>query len=185
MRWVVLGSNSQILAVHAALVATPAKTGVILYFSGDEHDQGQHDSGNIDHSRLYNCGTGNISNPGSPPGTDLFCCSHALRADGRLLTAGGTDAFPGGGGIHHEHFPGVRDAWSFNPSTRSWTRVASMNPEPGRTVGGGRWYPTLVTLADGRVLAMAGHPKADDSRHDNYSPEVYSSPSNEVLSISV
>lgn len=28
MRWVVLGANSQILAVHAALMATPAKRDV-------------------------------------------------------------------------------------------------------------------------------------------------------------
>lgn len=181
MRWTLLGGNSQILAVHAALVVAPGKTGLILYFSGDEHDKGQHDRGNIDHSRLFDCTTGTITNPGSPPGTDLFCCGHAFLSDGRLLTAGGTDAFPGGGGLHHEHFPGLRDAWSFNPKTRTWTRVASLNPEPGRTTGGGRWYPTLITLADGRILAMAGHPKADDTRHDNYSPEAYSSISNTWL----
>ncbi len=174
MQWIVSG-NSQILAVHAALVEAPGGTGLILYFSGDEHDKGQHDSGNIDHSRLYDCTTGAISNPGSPPGTDLFCCGHAFLADGRLLTAGGTNDFPTGAGLHHAHFPGVRDAWSFDPVTGTWTQVASMNPEPGLTTGGGRWYPTLVTLPNGQVLALGGHPMADDSRHDNYSPEVYSS----------
>jgi hypothetical protein len=178
MRWTVLSGNSQILAVHAALVVSSGRKGLILYFSGDEHDKGQHDRGIIDHSRLFDCTTGTISNPGSPPGTDLFCCNHAFLSDGRLLTAGGTDAFPGGGGLHHVHFPGLRDAWTFNPIRRTWARVASMNPEPGRTTGGGRWYPTLVTLPNGRVLAMAGHPKADDTRHDNYSPEVYSPMSN-------
>ena len=178
MRWIVLVGNSQILAVHAALVVSPGKKGMILYFSGDEHDKGQHDRGDIDHSRLYDYTTGAITNPGSPPGTDLFCCGHAFLGNGSLLTAGGTDAFPGGGGHHHPHFPGLRDAWSFDSLTKTWTRVALMNPEPGRTTGGGRWYPTLVTLPDGRVLTIAGHPKADDTRHDNYSPEIYSSRSN-------
>jgi hypothetical protein len=39
---------------------------------------------------------------------------------------------------------------------------------------GGRWYPTLVTLADSRVLAMSGHPSKSDPRHCNNTPEVYS-----------
>jgi len=39
--------------------------------------------------------------------------------------------------------------------------------------GGGRWYPTLVTLADGRVLAAGGHPAFTDSRHWNNTPETW------------
>ncbi|MFF4346932.1 galactose oxidase-like domain-containing protein, partial [Streptomyces sp. NPDC001530] len=39
--------------------------------------------------------------------------------------------------------------------------------------GGGRWYPTLITLADGRVLAVGGHPASTDSRHWNNTPETY------------
>lgn len=43
--------------------------------------------------------------------------------------------------------------------TGAIAEVASMNFEPGTTnQGGGRWYPTLVTLATGEVLAVAGHP---------------------------
>jgi hypothetical protein len=179
MRWIVLGANSQILAVHAALVAAAGKTPLVLYFGGDEHDQGQHDRGQIDHSRLYDCNTGAITNPGSPPASDLFCCGHSLLADGRVITGGGTNAFPNEvPGPHNPHFPGLRDCWSFNPVSRTWSRIASMNPEPGRTAGGGRWYPTLVTLSDGRVLIMSGHPLEDDTRHTNNSPEIYSTISN-------
>jgi hypothetical protein len=50
-----------------------------------------------------------------------------------------------------------------------------MCPEPGKNTGGGRWYPTLVTLPGGRVLAVAGIPKQEDSRGTNTSPEVFSS----------
>jgi|GEM_PF-2240518 len=179
MRWTVLRGNSQILAVHAALVVTAGKTGQILYFSGDEHDQGQHNRGLIDHARLFNCVSSVITNPGSPPRTDLFCCGHSFLADGQLLTAGGTRAFANEvPGPHHPHFPGLRDAWRFDPATLTWNRVALMNPEPGRTVGGGRWYPMLVTLANGHILAMSGHPLEDDSRHTNNSPEIYSPVSN-------
>jgi hypothetical protein len=31
----------------------------------------------------------------------------------------------------------------------------------------------LVTLADGGVLAMSGHPSRTDQRHTNNTPEVY------------
>ncbi|MFA3920962.1 galactose oxidase-like domain-containing protein [Ruegeria sp. 2012CJ15-1] len=61
-----------------------------------------------------------------------------------------------------------------------------MNPQPNSDVrGGGRWYPTCVTLANGRVLAHGGHPIGRDAdmiddfpspggrRHNNNIPEVY------------
>jgi hypothetical protein len=43
--------------------------------------------------------------------------------------------------------------------------------DPSNT--GGRWYPTLITLADGRVLALGGHSLEGDSRHTNTSMEIY------------
>ena len=170
MRWFVLSQDSQVLAVHAALL----HNGQILYFSGDEHDKGQHDRGQIDHTRLFDCETLGIS-PMTSPGSDVFCCGHAQLVDGRLVVAGGTEAFPEEvPGPHHPHFPGLRDVWIFDPDARSWVRAADMSPEPGLTTGGGRWYPTLVTLADGRVLAASGHPRSDDTRHQNDSPEAFS-----------
>ena len=38
---------------------------------------------------------------------------------------------------------------------------------------GGRWYPTLVTLADGRVLAMSGHPEKTAIVHNNAEMETF------------
>ena len=47
------------------------------------------------------------------------------------------------------------------------------NFEPG-TTGGGRWYPTLLTLNSGNVLAFWGHPaNDDDTRHTNDTPEYF------------
>jgi len=60
-----------------------------------------------------------------------------------MLVAGGTKEYDFG----HPFF-GLRDAFVFDPAAEQWVRVASMS--------GGRWYPTLVTLGDGRVLAMSG-----------------------------
>ncbi|MDQ3957554.1 MAG: galactose oxidase early set domain-containing protein, partial [Actinomycetota bacterium] len=61
-----------------------------------------------------------------------------------------------------------------------------MRPEPGHEAddsGGGRWYPSLVTLATGQVLAMSGHPMADDTRHYNNTPERYLPALNTWLSL--
>jgi hypothetical protein len=170
--WQVLPADSQVLAVHAALL----HTGKIVYFSGDEHDPGLHAAQQFDHTRLYDCATGTVSVATSPT-SDVFCSGHSLLGDGRLLVAGGSQEY-----IyelpdeheHHGHFTGLRDAWVFDPGPETWTRVAYLNPEPGKMTGGGRWYPTLVTLPDGRVLALAGHPGEDDSRHYNNSPELFS-----------
>jgi hypothetical protein len=40
-------------------------------------------------------------------------------------------------------------------------------------IGGGRWYPTLVTLPSGELFAYGGHPRNDDSRHNPGRPERY------------
>lgn len=132
------------------------------------------DSMTAEPSTTHDCSTFAVTNPHSPI-RDLFCCGHALLEDGRLLVAGGTAEFPGEDpGIHNEHFPGLRDSFAFDPIVRAWQTLPLMNPEPGRTTGGGRWYPTLVTLPAGQSLAMSGHPAADDTRHNNTSIEVYS-----------
>lgn len=167
-----------ILAVHAALLPT----GEILSFGGDEHDQSEHDTGAIDHTRLFQCATAGMSNPGSPT-SDVFCCGHALMGDGRLLVAGGTEFFVHEvGGEHNEHFPGLHDAWVFDAFSRHWSPVARMSvaqlmqfrSSAEAVDPGGRWYPTLVTVASGEVLAVSGHPSSDDSRHNNHVAERFS-----------
>jgi hypothetical protein len=54
-----------------------------------------------------------------------------------------------------------------------WIDVSLMLPERNSSNGGGRWYPTPVTLPDGRVAVMGGHPGSLDSRHSNYMVEVF------------
>jgi len=33
---------------------------------------------------------------------------------------------------------------------------------------GGRWYPTLLTLPNSNIFAMAGHPGPGDIEHSNF-----------------
>ncbi len=68
----------------------------------------------------------------------LYCAGHAFLPNGRLLVAGG----------HLQNHRGLPDTKLFSYSTASW----SVAPEMAR----GRWYPTLTSLGNGRVVALAG-----------------------------
>jgi len=177
MSWSPTISSSDVVAIHSVLVPTINGDGEVLLFGGDDHDRAANEAGQWDHTRRFNC-----RHPTQPliyvhsPDADLFCCGHAFIGDGRLLTGGGTTTFPPDSeGIHsHVHFEGHRRCFAYNPATLALVEVASMNFEPGSTnQGGGRWYPTLCTLSTGEILAVAGHPAGDDSRHNNNCPERY------------
>ena len=72
--------------------------------------------------------------------TDLFCVGTAMLHDGRLLTVGGDTRTTG---------LGVNDVNQFDAFTGQWTALPKMTYK--------RWYPTAVTLADGRVFVMSGY----------------------------
>ena len=91
-------------------------------------------SGDVDHTRLFDCATHAITTvTGLPGNSDLFCSGHAQLADGRILAAGGTRKW-GGGGIHPPgHFIGLRDAYLFDPAGPSYgKRRASSSPSGPR-----------------------------------------------------
>jgi Domain of unknown function (DUF1929)/Bacterial Ig-like domain (group 1) len=81
---------------------------------------------------------------GSPAGapmiqldTMLFCAGHTLMPDGRLMVSGGHKADDVG--INRTNFFTQDGVW-----------------QPGPNMAHGRWYPTVTTLPDGRMLTMAG-----------------------------
>ncbi len=69
----------------------------------------------IDHSRVYDCDSHQVFNPGSPD-ADLFCSGHSLLADGRLVVAGGTQYHEkdNKGDPHTGHWSGSRETWLFS-----------------------------------------------------------------------
>ncbi len=77
-----------------------------------------------------------------PVDRPLFCSGHSFLADGSLLVTGGNGPAP------PDEFRGIRDTHIFDPFAETWTRVEDM--------ADGRWYPTNVTLPDGRVLVLSG-----------------------------
>ena len=68
------------------------------------------------------------------------CHAVTLLADGRLL-------YVGGAGVPI-YGPGTRQVKTYDPVGRRWQVSSELN-EP-------RWYPTLVPLADGELLAVGG-----------------------------
>jgi Domain of unknown function (DUF1929)/Glyoxal oxidase N-terminus len=71
---------------------------------------------------------------------DMFCNGMGLLPDGRALIDGGT--------IQYGPFEGQPQAAVFDPATNTFTNVQNM--------AHGRWYPTVLTLEDGRVMAFSG-----------------------------
>ena len=109
-------------------------TGKVLAWGKLERD------GTMGNPRLWDPATG-------PPTTAitvrndtmLFCAGHAFMADGRLMVTGG----------HKADDQGLDVTNIFDPATERWV---SGLPKMAR----GRWYPTVTTLADGRMVTVAG-----------------------------
>lgn len=71
---------------------------------------------------------------------DMFCNGMVLLEDGRPFIAGGT--------IQYDPFYGQPQAATFDPLANTFSNTPNM--------AHGRWYPTLVTLGDGRVMTFSG-----------------------------
>ena len=199
----ILVSDAGILAVHAALLPTGAH-GRIVYFGGRVNDTRIYEYADPPSQAQV------LSAPPAPqpadwqPLTDLtslhgpnaFCSGHAFLADGRLLVAGGhlqlyapntleIPAPPAEDPVHPHGgmaWGGERRCSIFAPRAGVWRVAAPLRPDPAEhDESGGRWYPTLVTLGDGTVLAVGGHPDkreeypapAPNNRHSNNTPERY------------
>lgn len=132
--------------------------GRVMYFSGVEANESDgatnivfFDTHPMDgQSRVLDLSSGMpvILTPGSPDGAadDLFCSGATILPDGRVLTVGSSE--------WHDQpnlepfLRGGTDARLYDPVTNTWTRGADMLF--------GRWYPTALTLPDGRALIVSG-----------------------------
>lgn len=179
--------DSEILAVHAALVPGGAQGEVVL-FGGDEHWAAQQEPGGaFRKTRLYDVGNHALVGGAIPsPDSDVFCAHHAFAADGRLLIVGGTQKWPEGGDVHEHQldFLGHRRCWLYNHRQRAWVETAPLTTspdQPDEPHSGGRWYPGAVTLANGEVAAFMGHPDQQDARHRNARHERYNQGANQWI----
>jgi hypothetical protein len=84
-----------------------------------------------------------IGENGAKTPNDLFCSGHLQLSDGNVLFAGGTGSYYAGGAFTGSKWLNLYD-WKRN----QWRTVGRM--------AGGRWYPTLLELASGKVAIIGG-----------------------------
>jgi hypothetical protein len=135
------------LPVHAALL----HTGKVLLFGGSGNNRKFAEQPRM--AELWDPESGAITIIEQNLGGDIFCAGHAFLPDGRLLVSGGTHKYDikrhlFGRDIPIPPFTGINHTYLFDPVQERWTR--------GDNMAAARWYPTLVMLGDGRVMAMAG-----------------------------
>jgi hypothetical protein len=94
--------------------------------------------------------------PEAASGYSVLCAGHSFLSDGQLLVVGG-----GGYGPHHK----ARWGYKFDPTAQAWSRTTG-------SMVHNRWYPTVLTLGDGRfgdsheVLVVCGHGSGDMEIYD-------------------
>jgi Domain of unknown function (DUF1929)/IPT/TIG domain len=71
---------------------------------------------------------------------DMFCNGMVVLPDGRPFIVGGT--------LQYDPFFGEVKSTVFDPATNTFTDMQNM--------AHGRWYPSVTTLGDGRVLTFSG-----------------------------
>jgi hypothetical protein len=185
--WQILPEQTQILAVHAALLPT-GESGQVLLLGGNEHDHNQaidpKDKPNTvskkqdiqqEKVRLYDVDSKKISALKGPR-MDVFCCGHAYTGDGYLVIGGGTrfwesgemghDHLLGGdkalaeGEEHVDGFAGETQCYLFNHDTKRWSKFGEFGKDTQNDLKG-RWYPTLLTLPTGNIIALSGQDKKE------------------------
>jgi galactose oxidase-like protein/PKD domain-containing protein len=75
-----------------------------------------------------------------PLGWDMFCNGMVILADGRV--------FVNGGNLQYDPFHGELRNAAYDPAIDVFTDLENM--------AHGRWYPTVTTLGDGRVMTFSG-----------------------------
>jgi Galactose oxidase-like, Early set domain len=84
----------------------------------------------------------------------LFCSDNKFLADGRVISLGGTSYYLDPGvttgddarGI--SELEGLRSSRIYDPESNTWSVSGEMKY--------GRWYPTAITLANGKLLVASG-----------------------------
>jgi hypothetical protein len=140
-----------IVAIHAAMLPT----GKVMIFSYPKDPQE-----NSAQAWLWDPVTG-VKVRRDPPlwldpkdgqmkAANIWCSGHTFTADGELVVFGGNLEFPDG----TKDYKGLNKVYTFNPWSETWKEQPDMRH--------GRWYPTGIRLADGRIPIISGWDESGD-----------------------
>jgi PKD repeat protein len=143
-QWTTLPYAMPINPVHMALL----HNGKVLIVSGSGNDP------TVTNFRagVWDPQAGTIST--QPVAWDMFCNGMVVLPDGRALINGGT--------IQYDPFHGQPRNSVYDLATGLFTDVQNM--------AHGRWYPTVTTLGDGRVMTFSG---LNETGGTNTAVEIY------------
>lgn len=154
-QWSPAITSLPIVAIHAHLLPN----GKVLIFQDDDNPNYPVNGSRLAGSTkayVWDVATGGLTQINHTL-VNVFCSGHAFLPDGRLLVAGG---HAGQDGV------GIRDTYTFNSINNqySWVNTNALMTQ-------GRWYPSVISLANGEVLVMAG--SINGSLGNNKTPEVW------------
>lgn len=147
-------------AIHSAVLPT----GKVLMWGYPPLPSGGGARQNIGRASLWDPATNSFKDVpppvvDNPPGSGnqvpapIYCSSQSFLPSGALLLAGGNLVWPDHSpGATYTDYAGIDRLFTFDPWTETWTEQPRMQD--------GRYYPSQVELADGRV-AIAGGTKDD------------------------
>ena len=135
------GQNCTVNPIHVALLPS----GRIFYLAGSGYSTAQQFGPYT--ARVLDINTG--SETSLTQTEDLFCIGLTHLADGTVLMSGGTLLYNGNPDNCNGRWHGLNAAYELSPSSETLTKVTNMRH--------GRWYPTLVTLPDGKVWCCSGY----------------------------
>jgi hypothetical protein len=143
-QWEMLDAEFVNSATHVALLPTNK----IFVYGGSSLDPDEFQNPTLPRAEILDMNTRpwkNYALSCEPMACDLWCGGHTFLADGKLLFVGGTNYYPP---PPDPFYGGLKEAYLFDPFTEAWERLPDMQV--------GRWYPTLIRLADDRVLTLSG-----------------------------
>jgi Glyoxal oxidase N-terminus len=134
--------------------------GKVLFFTypsrENHHHNHVHDNDIHSHGSAERTGDSEILDPISKESKriilrrNIFCGASCFLEDGNLFVAGGQYQT-----IYSFWDPPSRDIHTFNTAEEKWIRLKDKETNKFMEMKA-RWYPTCLTLADGRVLIISG-----------------------------
>lgn len=138
--WETLSAEMPVRALHSTLL----HDGRLLLIAGSGNDETNFNAGSF--RAVVWSPTTNVFKD-IPVPYDMFCAGHVTLPDGKILLAGGTQAFPAAN-VGPTTFEGSKKSYYFDPADDAFHQLSDMS--------GAHWYPSLTKLGNGDIWSAGG-----------------------------